>query len=224
MSGDDPIQARFLSVLSHDLRGALHTVQLSLDMLGRDIDERVDPGQLSEDLQLGRSALIEATMRLERLVTAERLRRGTMPLRPHRFDAVSIVRQTVERVLAAALVGDAAAPKVVCDLPESWVIQSDPRLLGEMLAGLLDFAISRDAAIELSARPNTRSIKLRAATVWLDPAAEQMLQPAAEISEFDAPTVSLFVAGRCADLLGAEISVDTPAGPAQVLTVQFGGA
>lgn len=225
MVGDDAIQARFLSVLSHDLRGALHTFQLSLEMLRRGLQtEPPDPAQMSEDLQLGQQALVEATVRLERLVTAERLRLGVMPVRPHTADLVAVIRTAIDQAshAVAAAAGEQAISEVALHAPPKWVIHTDPRLVGELIGALVDHALRRapTARAAVAVEPVEAMLTIStAAPDWIRPIDEQMLQPASEITQLDPATVSLFVAGRCAELLHVELRVEP--GPAQKVHARF---
>lgn len=225
MVGHDAIQARFLSVLSHDLRGALHTVQLSMEMLRRGLQtDPPDPTQMTEDLQLGQQALVEAAVRLERLVTAERLRLGVMPVRPHTADLVPVIRNAIDQAsrAAAAAAGEQAVAEVAFHAPPKWVVHSDPRLVGEMIGGLLDHALRRapTARAAVSVEPVEAMLTITAgAPDWIRPIDEQTLQPASEITQLDPATVSLFVAGRCAELLHVDLRVE-PA-PAQKVHARF---
>lgn len=223
MRGDDPVQARFLSVLSHDLRGALHTVQLSLEMLRRDLrSDDPDAAQMAEDLDLGQRALVDAAVRLDRLVTAERLRRGVMPVRPHSADLVAGIRRAADQSAAAAVAaaGEAGATaEVLYRLPDKWLFHTDPRLVGEMIGGLVDHALRRadGRAVTVCASPDAGELAVAVDRPdWVRPADEQMLQPAAEISSFDPSTVSLVVAGRCAELLRVDLRVESDAGSQRV--------
>jgi signal transduction histidine kinase len=195
---EDPIHSRFLSVLSHDVRGAFHSVQLALDMLARDATDRQPAEQMLEDVELGRRAVIDATVRVERLLVAERLRLGVMPIRPHKGDIVLVIRQAAEH----ALIASAEPPeRVKVDLPPQWVVETDPRLIGEIVGGLTDYGLRRGQAnLRVSADAAAEVLLIESETDWLSGDVTS-----ADPNDLDPAALGLYVARECARALGTTI-------------------
>lgn len=203
--------AEFLSTLSHDLRGACHGILLSMEMLRRDLANGRSGDELREDLDLARQAVIDASVRLERLITAERLRSGMMPNRPIEADLAPALRRAAEQ--SAACVPEATG-RLAIELPTNLRAVVDPRLAGEMIGGLLDHALRQANAggsIRVDFDPVAGAVRVLAPAPWLGVNERRLLAGAGELNGFDPPDLGLFVAGRCAALAGIELQTDVPA-------------
>src|SRR5687767_10447065 len=90
-------QSRYMSFLSHDLRGSLNGLVLMVEVLKREVEGKT--GSVDEvlaDLAMMKRALVDTVGMMERHVLADRLRRGK----------ANVVRQPVK---LAEVVGEALA-------------------------------------------------------------------------------------------------------------------
>lgn len=220
--GADP-SARFLSTLSHDLRGACHGIMLSMDLLRRDLEAGRSGDELREDLELATQAVIDASVRMERLITAERFRSGTMPVRPQEADVIPPLRRAAEQALACV---PEAAGRLTVELPPSLRATTDPRLAAEAVGGLVDHALRQspgeEGAIRLEGHPAGRGLRLVAPAPWLSVEARRLLAGVGDPPDFDAPELGLYVAGRCAAAAGIELELEPPPAAGQeALRIRF---
>lgn len=192
--------ARFLSTLSHDLRGGVHGVLLALEMLDRDVTEAQPPQTLAADLELARRSLIDIGARAERILIAQRMHTGVMPVRPTQTDIVPSVNQAVRNATAAE---ENAPDRVRVSLPPRIDIFTDARLVGEIVSGLVDHVMRslRDAhaVIEIDA---DGLLSFQVDRPWLVNGSVAILTVATADPPFDSPALGLYVAGAAARLMG----------------------
>ncbi|MCS7033325.1 MAG: hypothetical protein NZ561_04925 [Phycisphaerae bacterium] len=202
MPGDES-DPKFLSTLSHDLRGGLHSVQLALDLLRRNVLDGRPMEQLLADVELARWSLLDAGARAERIICAERIRRGVMPVRVGEGDLVPTLQHVV-RVAA----GEAAAGRVRLDLPPRVMVRTDLRLAGEIAAGLLDHALRtmRGASVWVVLDAGGL-LEVSSDRSWIDGSAAAMLSVATVDPPFAEPSLGLYVAAGAARLLGSAVRV-----------------
>src|SRR6266576_2100060 len=72
-------QARYMSFLSHDLRGSLNGLVLMVEVLKREIEGKAaSQDEVLADLAMMKRALVDTVSTMERHVMADRLRRGVL--------------------------------------------------------------------------------------------------------------------------------------------------
>src|SRR6267378_4168291 len=75
-------QARYMSFLSHDLRGSLNGLVLMVEVLKREIEGKAaSTDEVLADLAMMKRALVDTVSTMERHVLADRLRRGVLDLK-----------------------------------------------------------------------------------------------------------------------------------------------
>jgi signal transduction histidine kinase len=131
--------AKFLSFLSHDLRGGLNGAVLMIEVLKRQLG--VDPKLASavEDLEVVRRSILETVATMERFLNAERLRMKHFQPKHGPVNVADLVKE-VERSNAHALRERAMSLEVHIDPPEL-VIDSDRQLLMMVLQNLVSNGI-----------------------------------------------------------------------------------
>lgn len=129
---------KYLSFLSHDLRGGLNGAMLLIEVLRRDLERDPRYRTSVEDLDNMRRSMMETVATMDRFLHAEKLRRGRFPVN---VSAVSI-RTLLHDVARgfAYLVKDHKHPiEVVADA--ELTIESDRELLTIIVQNLLANAI-----------------------------------------------------------------------------------
>jgi len=75
-------QSKYLSFLSHDLRGGLNGVFLMIEVLKRELAGEERLRETLEDLDVMRRSLLETVATMDRFLHAERFRKGKVQIRP----------------------------------------------------------------------------------------------------------------------------------------------
>jgi signal transduction histidine kinase len=131
-------QSKYLSFLSHDLRGALNGILLMTEVLRRDLANEPRFAESIEDLDMMRRSIYDTVATMDRFLHAERLRNGKVQLK---LSPVSIV--DVIHGLSAQFVGQARAKGLAIELDGdgAGVVRTDRELLTLVLQNLLGNAI-----------------------------------------------------------------------------------
>ena len=75
-------QSKYLSFLSHDLRGGLNGIFLMIEVLKRELGGHPQHGETIDDLDVMRRQLLETVATMDRFLYAERFRKGKVKLKP----------------------------------------------------------------------------------------------------------------------------------------------
>jgi len=131
-------QTKYLSFLSHDLRGGLNGVLLMIEVLRRDLVKEPKFGESLEDLDVMRRSILETVGTMDRFLHAERFRKGKVQIRPARIDVKRLVNE-----VATHFSYQAKDKKInfVQDVPEGVAITSDKELVTVILQNLVGNAV-----------------------------------------------------------------------------------
>lgn len=146
-------QSKYLSFLSHDLRGGLNGVFLMIEVLRRELaKEGPRFAESLEDLELMRRSIFETVGTMDRFLHAERFRKGKVQVKPGRVElghllaevATQFTYQAKDKRLEIQI--DRAQPCPAC---------SDRELLSMILQNLLANAVkyTPGGVVRVSARP-----------------------------------------------------------------------
>jgi len=86
-------QTKYLSFLSHDLRGGLNGVLLMIEVLRRDLVKEPKFSESLEDLDVMRRSILETVGTMDRFLHAERFRKGKVQVRPGKIDVKRLVNE-----------------------------------------------------------------------------------------------------------------------------------
>jgi signal transduction histidine kinase len=86
-------QSKYLSFLSHDLRGGLNGVFLMIEVLRRELAKEPKFAESLEDLEMMRRSISETIGTMDRFLHAERFRKGKVPVRPGRVDLGHVIAE-----------------------------------------------------------------------------------------------------------------------------------
>lgn len=194
---------RFLSTLSHDLRGGLHSVQLALEMLRRDVLDGQSMETTLSDVELARRSLLDSGARAERIIVARRLHQNTMPLRVSDADVMPAILNAVR---VAGIAEETAAQRLTVDAPSKLVIRSDARLAGEIVGGLLDHALraSNTSMVRLSIDAGG-TVEISTDRAWINDEASCVLNIVTNAPPYGDPMLGLWVASAATRLLGQSL-------------------
>ncbi len=145
-------KTKYLSFLSHDLRGGLNGIFLMVEVLRRELAGRPELTQTLEDLEIMRRSIIETVATMDRFVYAERFRGGKVKARPTPFSLRTLLNEIGSRFTYGA---KEQGIELKIDLAERADIISDRELLALALHGLVANAVKHTTAgsVVLSAKP-----------------------------------------------------------------------
>jgi signal transduction histidine kinase len=88
-------QTKYLSFLSHDLRGNLNGVLLMIEVLRRDLAAEPKFEQSIDDLEVMRRSILETVSTMDRFLHAERFRKGKVQVKPATVNLKAVVSDVV---------------------------------------------------------------------------------------------------------------------------------
>jgi signal transduction histidine kinase len=131
-------QSKYLSFLSHDLRGGLNGVFLMIEVLKRELANEPHLSETVRDLDTMRRALLETVGTMDRFLHAERFRKGKVQLRPGRIHVKQLLNEIVAQCSYQA---KEKGLQLRVEAPDECVITSDRELLSLILQNLLSNAV-----------------------------------------------------------------------------------
>jgi signal transduction histidine kinase len=145
-------QSKYLSFLSHDLRGGLNGVCLMIEVLKRELVQEERFKESVEDLDMMRRSIFDTIATMDRFLHAERFRKGKVQVRPSRVNLRHLLMDVVAQFTYHAKDKSVA---LSIEAPQESTIVSDKDLLGMVLQNVTSNAIKYGprAPVILSAAP-----------------------------------------------------------------------
>src|SRR6266568_4967312 len=128
-------QARYMSFLSHDLRGSLNGLVLMVEVLKREIEGKAaSTDEVLADLAMMKRALVDTVATMERHVLADRLRRGVLEIKRQPVKLAEVVEEAISRAYPAARV----QPNLEINVPDEAEVNGDRDLIKAAVVELVD--------------------------------------------------------------------------------------
>jgi signal transduction histidine kinase len=208
-------QTKYLSFLSHDLRGNLNGVLLMMEVLRHDLEAQPQFARSLEDLELMRRSILDTVSTMDRFLHAERFRKGKVPVKPGDGDLSALAQEVAAHFSYQAKDKNL---ELRVEVPSPANIVSDRELLLMILQNLVGNAIkySKDGVVRIAAHPDGKSgvpnIAWRLSVIDRGPGIEpeqlsQMFQAFSrgETHGQGGSGLGLTIARQAADLLGAKL-------------------
>jgi signal transduction histidine kinase len=222
-------QSKYLSFLSHDLRGGLNGIFLMIEVLKRELGGDPKYAETIEDLDAMRRQLLETVATMDRFLYAERFRKGKVKLKPGAVRLDSLLNE-VSAQFAYQARDKHVEIKVAA--PAATGVTSDRELLTLILQNLVS------NAVKYTAKRTTVGIAARPATDrgggWYLEVSDQGPGIAREklATLFDSFTrgdthgqpgvgLGLTIAHQAAQVLGAKLWAEANAGPGTTFRVHL---
>lgn len=209
-------ETKYLAFLSHDLRNNLNAVTLMLEGLSYGLANAPQFKEEARDVEALRQAVFETIEGMDRLLQAERLRKGAVALK---LGAVKL------RPLAAEIIAQASRPagekglRIENAVPDVAAVQSDRELLTLVLQNLLGNAVkySQRGTIRVEATEHELGWKVGVADQGpgIPPEKRAALFQAFSRGETHGQPgvgLGLNIASHAARLLGADLVVESELG------------
>jgi signal transduction histidine kinase len=203
-------QSKYLSFLSHDLRGGLNGVCLMIEVLKRELAQEERFKESADDLDMMRKSIFETIATMDRFLHAERFRKGKVQVRPMR---VNLRHLLMDISVQLAYQARDKGVDLALDAPVDSTLISDKELLLMILQNVTSNAIKYGARapVRLSAVPAAHG-------AWLISVSDQGPGiPPEKMTELFAPYtrgdtqgqpgvgLGLNIARQAAELLGAKL-------------------
>jgi len=128
-------QARYMSFLSHDLRGSLNGLVLMVEVLKREIEGKAaSTDEVLADLAMMKRALVDTVAMMERHVMADRLRRGVLEMKRQPVKLAEVVEEAILKAYPAARV----RPNLQINVPAEADVDADRDLIKAAVVELVD--------------------------------------------------------------------------------------
>ena len=211
-------QTKYLSFLSHDLRGGLNGVLLMIEVLKRDLTEEPKFARSIEDLDVMRRQILETVGTMDRFLHAERFRKGKVQIKPAE---VNLRRLADEIAAQFAYQAKDKQLEIKVEAEAALRIVSDRELLSMILQNLLGNAIkySRRGEVRIHVTSDGPGKAARLSVIDQGPGIApeklaQMFQPFSrgETHGQAGTGLGLSIARQAADLLGAKLWAESELG------------
>lgn len=152
LSAATEAQSKYLSFLSHDLRGGLNGVFLMIEVLKRELVSEPHLKSTIDDLDGMRRSLLETVATMDRFLHAERFRKGKVQVRPAPIDVRGVINEIAAHYNYQA---QEKSLKLETDGDPGCKVVSDRELLSMVLQNLLSNAIkyTQQGAVRVAGKP-----------------------------------------------------------------------
>jgi signal transduction histidine kinase len=140
-------QSKYLSFLSHDLRGGLNGVCLMIEVLKRELVQEERFKESAEDLDMMRKSIFETIATMDRFLHAERFRKGKVQVRPMRVNLRHLLMDVSAQLAYQAR---DKGVELKLDAPAESTLISDKELLLMILQNVTANAIKYGARAPVS--------------------------------------------------------------------------
>lgn len=212
-------QSKYLTYMSHDLRGELNGVLLLIEVLHRDLSADPKLGDTVNDLDMMRRSILDTVATMERFLYAERFRKGKVKVKRGLVNIKSVVDETINRFKHRAsdkrleLCGEGG---------DGVAVTSDHELIRVILQNVLGNAIkyAKKGTVRIVAgMPDDPQFAARVSVVDEGPGMsaetiEKLFQPFArgETHGEAGMGLGLSIVRQAADLLGLKLTIDSKVG------------
>ena len=220
-------QSKYLSFLSHDLRGGLNGVFLMIEVLRRELVKEPKFSESLEDLEMMRRSIFETIGTMDRFLHAERFRKGKVQVKPSRVELSHLIAE-----VATQLTYPAKDKKLhlQVDRSEPCPAVTDRELVMMILQNLLSNAIkyTSKGVVRVSTRtdPATGDCIVSVSDQGPGIPQEKLGELFAAFTRGDTqgqPGVGLglSIARQAADVLGAKLWADSKVGQGSTFFLQL---
>ena len=210
-------QSKYLSFLSHDLRGGLNGVLLMIEVLKRELAGEPRFAETIGDVDSMRRSLLDTVATMDRFLHAERFRKGKVQLRPGPVNLRNLLGE-----IAAHFNYQAKEKGLVvrAEMPAECTVTSDRELLTLILQNLLSNAVKYAERGEIvvtvkSAEGGSCLIAVRDEGPGIEPdRLEEMFESYNRGETHGKPGMGLglSIARQAADFLGAKLWAESAKG------------
>ena len=220
-------QSKYLSFLSHDLRGGLNGIFLMVEVLRREFAGHADLAESIDDLEIMRRSILDTVATMDRFLFAERFRKGKVKARPTPFSLKTLLVEIGSRFAYAAR---EQGIELKVDIAERADIVNDRELLALVLQCLVANALKNTTGgtVQLSARPRESGsgwrVEVGDTGSGIEPdllgkIRDCLVNPIP--GQMPTPGLGLSLVSQAARLIGAKLGADSTVGEGSRFWVEF---
>jgi signal transduction histidine kinase len=221
-------QSKYLSFLSHDLRGGLNGVFLMIEVLKRELATEPRLAETVEDLDVMRRSLLETVGTMDRFLHAERFRKGKVQVRPATVNLRNILMEAVAHFSYQA---KEKSIKATVDAPADCTVVSDRELLTLIFQNVISNALKYtdrggEVAITARGKPNGCLVSVRDTGPGIAPEKlNELFAPFARGETYGQPGVGLglSIARQAAEYLQAKLWAESKPGEGSTFFLEVPG-
>jgi signal transduction histidine kinase len=131
-------QSKYLSFLSHDLRGGLNGIFLMIEVLRRELSGQPQLAEILQDLDSMRRSILETVGTMDRFLHAEKFRKGKVQVKPGPVNLSSLLGEIGSQFSYQA---KDKQIELKVDAPTGVQVTSDRELLSLVLQNLVSNAV-----------------------------------------------------------------------------------
>jgi signal transduction histidine kinase len=222
-------QSKYLSFLSHDLRGGLNGVLLMIEVLRRDLAKEERFADSLDDLDMMRRSILETVGTMDRFLHAERFRKGKVQVKPAPVRVQQLVNEVVTQFSYQAR---DKALELRPEVQEGTAVTTDRELLALILQNLVANAVkfSKQGVIRVVATTTAcpAGVACRLSVIDQGPGItpqklDELFSPFQRGDTHGQPGtgLGLSIARQAADLVGARIRAESAPGEGSTFHVDL---
>jgi signal transduction histidine kinase len=217
--------AKYLSFMSHDVRGGLNAILLTTDVLHHQLADEPQFAEALAEVEMIKRNILDTVATMDRFLKAEQLRSGKVTPKVSDVDLAGLVNELGAQFRHQAI---AKGLHVVVDAGADGTIRSDRELLLTVLQNLVGNAIkysSRgEVRVAVKRGPGGTSIVVSDQGPGIDPERlERLFAPFVRGDTHGQAGVGLglFIARQAAEILGASLRADSKVGAGTTFHVRL---
>lgn len=219
-------QSKYLSFLSHDLRGGLNGVLLMIEVLKRDLMGEAKFAESVQDLDSMRQSILGTVGTMDRFLQAERFRQGKVKPRNTTVELEPLLNGLITQLSYQA---KSKGLNLQAAVPQGTSIQTDPELLLLVLQNILSNAIKYTSkgnisvTVETEPKPMTRILITDQGPGIAQDRLAKLFDPftRGETHGQGGVGLGLSIARQAADLLGAKLTVQSTVGVGSTFVLEL---
>jgi signal transduction histidine kinase len=219
--------AKYLSFMSHDVRGGLNAILLTTDVLHHQLADRPEFDDALAEVEMIKRNILDTVATMDRFLKAEQLRSGKVTPKVGAVDLAALVNELGAQFRHQAI---AKGLRISVDAGSDGTIRSDRELLLTVLQNLVGNAIkySNKGEVRVAVRhgPNGDGTLISVADQGpgMDPEhLERLFAPFVRGETQGQPGVGLglFIARQAAEILGASLRAESKVGQGTTFHLQL---
>jgi signal transduction histidine kinase len=208
--------AKYLSFMSHDVRGGLNAILLTADVLHHQLADEPQFSEALSDVEMIKRNILDTVATMDRFLRAEQLRSGKVKPKVSDVDLKTIVHELGAQFRHQAI---AKGLRIRIDGEQDGVIRTDRELLLTVLQNLVGNAIKYadhgEVTVAVKHDAGGAEIAVRDQGPGMDPEQlERLFAPfvRGETHGQSGVGLGLFIARQAAEILGATLRADSKLG------------
>lgn len=217
--------AKYLSFMSHDVRGGLNAILLTTDVLHHQLAELPQFAEALAEVEMIKRNILDTVATMDRFLKAEQLRSGKVTPKVSQIDLAGLVHELGAQFRHQAI---AKGLNIVVDTGSDGSIRSDRELLLTVLQNLVGNAIKYsshgEVRVAIKHGPGGASIAVSDQGPGIEPPRlERLFAPFVRGDTHGQSGVGLglFIARQAVDILGGTLRAESKVGQGTTFTLQL---